>query len=133
MSVATIPPLIGAYMARQRLPQSSWQGGALGLRLAGRYRVRVLPLRGGTVLLEAVIAHLPTERAAREQFVDRALRLAAARLQCSPCGIVTDRFAESLCLQLRHVPAESEASLEDAMQAFGTELTAWSAALEARP
>jgi len=121
--------LIAAYVNRHGLPAGAVQDGVLTLRVNGRYRVQVHPARADSVVLLAQVVRLPDERRERDPLIDRALRLAAVRLQRYRSGLVADRYNEALWLQQRYVQGEGDTSFEQCLVAFGADLAAWSDAL----
>jgi hypothetical protein len=55
--------------------------GHFTLKAAGRCRIRMQQYAGGHVMLEARIASMPARRTSRAGYVERLLRVAAARLR----------------------------------------------------
>lgn len=118
--------LIEHWAERQGIPADAYAAG--GTRLAVTFdtvRVHLVDLRGRAVLVEARIADLPVAPAARATVIEKALKVAAARLRASAVSLTTDDADSALWLQ-RRIPADAGPELlTSAVEDLVNEVELW--------
>lgn len=126
MSDATLLPVIQQWAERHGLalvPRA--HDGRVTVTIDGRHRVHLASAADQRVLIEARVADLPDEAAARERLLSDVLAHATARLRDDPAALVGDEHGAALLLQ-RSVAADGGAdALDAAMTAFINSLVFW--------
>ncbi len=117
--------LITQWCERHRLPGGAPADGAPRAVTVDRLRLRLSPLAGDGVLVEARLASLPLAGPEQERLLDQALRHAAPRLPQARGALVVDASASALWLQGAVAGAAGVDGIDDVVEALVNEVEQW--------
>lgn len=127
--MSATPAALAQYMQRQGIAEDRLRNGRLTLHVDDRYRVVVLPLPSGETVLEARVGPLPDDPPLQEQTIERAMRLACARMADGPEALVLDEAGRALVLQQRIGEDATVFDFERALENHLNALAAWKSAV----
>jgi hypothetical protein len=96
----------------------------LDLMVDDRYRLRLLALPGGGVMIRSRLKTLPESASAQEALITQVGRLACAMMKHHASGCVVDEPGRSLWLQ-QTTASTSAADIDEAVGQFVNALTFW--------
>lgn len=124
MTLRQIHPALQTFAQKNQLSLDSLSTeGEVTLAIDGKYRIRVIPISGGRLILVAKLIRLPQETILQEQIVDKTLRLSYIGAKNADVYPAIDLDQEMLTLQMI-IPAEIkiwtfEEKLEHFIHHFG--------------
>ena len=127
--MSTLPDAMAQYMERMGIARERLRNGRLTLHVDDRHRVVVAPLPGGEALLEARVGPLPEDPVQHEQAIERAMRLACARMAEDAASLVLDEAGRALLLQRRVAAGATVFDFEQALESHLNALAGWKGAL----
>ncbi|MFC4160039.1 CesT family type III secretion system chaperone [Chitinimonas lacunae] len=130
MSQPALHPALAALASKYALDADLRRDGRLTLTIDGVHRVHCLAASGGSLLLEARVCRIPADPLRRREALERAMKVAGARVQGQRDGVALNAEGDSLLLQQTLAADADLYALENELGEFVNSLVVWKAAMQ---